>query len=382
LNSSRFIARPTARLHARSVPPVEDHGRCIAVRVVSVPARGAAEARLVLSTSAVHGSTRAAGLRGIAGIDLDQFPRLVGEHGLDLVPPDIEDSSVETAFLRDVAARGLDGSRRARRHVLGAQTLDDDGSVSAANIRCRGVRPMLADAGLPCLELGDAAIGLGVADGAALASTDDALSLADSHADQIDRRWQAVACAIGQHQRDGHAAINSDIAGNYGNVVSQLAADAELPAECGADDRGLSDATLQRPRVAELHPADFWQADARPAAIELFDADLAAGERKGIVDALALELRIPTKTFPCPAKRFVQRLQSPLLWRDVNGADKIDLGAEICQLPGLRHVIEIVAGRGLKVAPVVQTLIKREVPHQATNARELIEQNSLFDSRA
>lgn len=43
LDSSRCIICPKARLHARSVPPVENVDRCFAIGIVPVPARGADE---------------------------------------------------------------------------------------------------------------------------------------------------------------------------------------------------------------------------------------------------------------------------------------------------------------------------------------------------
>jgi hypothetical protein len=380
VDSSRFVARPLARLHARSVPPVQDYDRRIAVGIVSVPARGADEGRLVLAAPTVRGSTGAAGLRRVGRIDLDQASGLVSEHDIDLVPTYIEDGTIETALLRDIAAGRGDGSSHAGCHVLCTQPLDDHRAMPTADISRRGVCPMLADARLARPEFSNAAIGFGVARRAAFAATGNALSFADTLVQDINASRQGVARSVRQHHRHGYAAINAYGTGNGRAIFGQLAADTDLPFQSGARNCHLDDIAPNWPCVAELHPADLGKADARPAAVDLLHTDLASVERKGVAHALALELRIAALALPRPAECFVQRLQRALLRLLRYRAHEIHFGAKFRKLSRLRHVVEIVAGRSLKIAPVIEPLIQREVPHQTTDTSKLLEQDSLFGS--
>ncbi len=49
-----------------------------------------------------------AGLLGVTRVDLDHAVRLEGKHGLDLIPAEVEDGTIEPGLLRDVDARGTD----------------------------------------------------------------------------------------------------------------------------------------------------------------------------------------------------------------------------------------------------------------------------------
>lgn len=378
----RFDARPLARLYARSVPPAEDYDRSIAVGIVSVPACGADEGRLVLAASSVRGSTGAAGLRRISWVNFYQFSSLISEHGLYLMPSDIEDGAIETAFLCDVASGRVDGTDSACGHVLSTKSFHDHNSVATADVRSSNMRPMLANASLPSAEFGNAAISLGVAFRPPLAATGDALRLADAPTDNINRERQCVSRTVRKHQWDSHTTVDTDHAGNFLSVIGHLAANADLPSECSTSDSGFSDIATQRSCVAKFNPTNLRQLHTRPATIDLLNAYRAPNERESVVYALPFELRIAAETLPRSAKRFVQSLKNALLRLLRNGANKVHLGAELRQLTCLRHVIEIVSGLGLEIAPMVQTLVQCEVPHQSTNARKLVEQNDLFGSRA
>lgn len=371
-----------ARLHARGVPTLKDNNRCITVGVVSVPAGGTDERRLVFAAFTVRSATGAAGLRGIGRIDLDQVSGLVGEHGFDLMPTNVENGAIESTLLRDVASWCLDSSRRASGHVLCAQAFNNYCAVATADFRGGGMRPILADTSLTGFQLGYAALRLGVANGAAFAAAGDALGFADSAVNGGDAGRKRVACAIGQHNRNADAAIYSDTSGRTRRVSSVLAAEADLPAKGGFGNSSFGNVAAQRTCVTEFNPANLWELHPRPASVNLVDQYSASGEREGIVDALALKLRIAALATPRANERPIEGLQSTLLRLLRSKAHKVNFSAQLRQLARLSNVIEIITCASLKVAPVVKSLFQRKVPNQTANSSELIEQYSLFICRA
>lgn len=376
--TSRFDASLTAWLHARSVPPVQNVDRSIAVSVVSMAAGGADEGRLILAASAVQCPAGRAALRSIGRIDLDQSGGFVGKHRFDLMPAYIKDRTVQSALLRNIPARRNNRASSRRRHALCSQALDNHGAVVAGN-RGRGfMRPMLADARDLRLEPCETALGLGVSSGATLAAAYNALGLPGLALTGGEIGRQTVSGAIGEHNRNGNATVDAN-----GQLVIvrrfvDEAADAHLPTQCGFGDGQFTYGPSQIAGHAKFYPSYFRQFYTAPSAVKPLHGNPGRCERKGIVDTFPLGLGEATKAFPSTAITFIKRLQRPLLRRDVNGPNEIKLGAQGGQFARLVNVVQGVPGYGVIAPPVIAPLFKRQVPHKAANARKLRERHFLI----
>lgn len=172
----------TLHVQQRCVPPPFDIDRCIDVGVVSVTTIDANEARLAFAASRIDDVTCGAGLArepGRDGHDLTAaFLHLVGEDRRELVPARVEDHAVEPRFLANIAAWSLDRAPRRGGHAARVQVFEHDDTVAAADIERSAVVEVAADAGLPCLEPGDAALRPLPALRSSLAASDDPLCLA------------------------------------------------------------------------------------------------------------------------------------------------------------------------------------------------------------
>ncbi len=370
MDSSRFIGPTTGSLHARSVPPVENVDRRVSVGVVSVPARGADEGRLVLAASAIHGPAGRAGLRRVARVNLDETGDLVGKHRFDLMPADVQDCAVQAALLCNVPAGGVNRSFSGAGHVLGAQPFDHNTAVTGGNVAGNDVRPMLSGSGLPGLDGGNAALCLRPTNGTALAAGCDTLRLPGGSLMPGNLCRELVGGAIREHKRDGDATVNPNGDAVVCGLGVNQAADADLPSENGSGNGCLADASFDRARQSEANPSDFWQPDPAPTAVDLLNPDLSAGKREGVMHTLFLRLRVSAKPFPRAAVCFVKRLQRALLGRDVHSPNKVELGSQCCQFASLRDVVEIVAGVFLIAPPMVAALFNGKVPDQPAHTSE------------
>ena len=286
------------------------------------------EGRLVFAASTVHGTAARTRLRGKTGIDLHELMRLVKQHRLDLVPAHVENSVVESALLSDVLAGVLHCPGRGFRHVFGSQALDNDRAELPANVRCRDVRPMLADAGLLGADRSNATLRLRMPTRTPLASAGNSLSLARLPVQDGKHFWHRVTGAIGEHDRDSNASINTDRA-IFRKVlnVAVFAPDANLPTKRCEPDRGFSDLAGQITRHAEAHPSDLRQPHAAPTSVQPLNRYLTSVEGEGIVHAFLLWLRIAAKALKEAAVRIIQRLEHILLTRLADGADEVHLAA-------------------------------------------------------
>jgi len=354
----------------------------IVIGIVSETAGSTDEGRLVFTAQAVKVSAGRAGLRRVGGIDFHDPKCFVEKHRFDLVPSDVEDSAIETAFLSNVLAGLLNRSACGFCHVLCTEALDNDRAVTPGNLCGRLVRPMLADAGLSGLEGGNPTKGLGVPHRAALTPTGNALGFADAPFQQSDSVWKPVCRSIGKHQRDSNASIYADCAANVLNVSINLAPDGNLPTESGSANGDLGHPAFEIAGHAELDPTDLRQPNATPAMVYALNQDFTPIEGKGIIDALLLWLGKSSKALECTPVGIVQRLQSVLLSRLAAIADKVYFGPKCRQFPRLSDVIQIVASPSLVVPPVIATLFKRKVPYQPTNTRDMTKLFSLTRRRS
>lgn len=330
------------------------------------------EGRLVFASSTVHGSIARTTLRGKARVHLHDTMGFVEEHCFDLVPAHVENSAVESALLCDVAAGFLHGSGGAGGHVSGSQPLNNRSSVVLADGGCGLVRPVLADTGSFCLERGNTLSGGGVTVRPPLATCKNALCLTCPSLDDVEPFRQHVGGAVGEHERHGYAPVDSDRAVcSEALNVTVLTPDADLPAERRKTDGGFRYLSRQVPRHTELDPAYLRQTDTAPAVVQALNGYLTSVESEGIVHAFLLRLRIAAKALEEAAVSIVQRLERVLLAGLADSADKVCLAAESRQFPRLRHVVQVVAGSGLIVPPVITSLLKSKIPDETADPREL-----------
>lgn len=378
LNSSRFITGLMARLHARSVPPVEYDRRSVAVGVVSVPACSADEYRLAFAAPAVHGPAGRAGLRGIGCINLDQFSGFVGKHSLNLIPTHIQDGPVKAPFLGHVLSRRFYRTASTGRHALCSQRFDDHCAIAAANIGSSCVRPVFANTGLTGFKMGRLALCLGVSCGASLAAAGDTLGFAKPAFRLIEPGRQEVSGAVRKHDGDRNAPIYANRSGQDGAYGVSLAAETDLPAKGGARNCSIRDFTIPGSRISEFYPADFRQSNTTPPLVNLFNPNVFAWIRKAVIDALAFKGWVSGLSFAGSFESKIKGLQYTGLTVGVSGADEIHFGPQPRQLSPLADVIQVIAGAGVKIASVVKALIQREIPYQPAQTRKLLNQCSLF----
>ena len=314
----------------------------------------------------------------MARIDFHDPEGFVEEHRLNLMPPDVQDSSVEAAFLSNVLA-GL-GNRAARgfRHVLGAKALNHYGSEFPGNIRGSLVRPMLADARSFGAKCRNSPLRLAIAVRSTLTAAGNALGLADTTVEQCDHLGQPVSRSIGKHQRNGNAPVYADCAANVLGITIDLAADGNLPAQSGLAHGSLGHFAFDIAGHAKLDPADLGQANTAPAMVHALNGYLATIKSEGVIAPLLFWLWESAKAFESATVGIVQSFQGVLLGGLTAFADKVHLSPECRQFPCLRHIVEIVAGRCLIVSPMIAALLKSKVPHQTANASDLSKLFSLL----
>ena len=354
----------------------------VVIGIVAETAGSTDEGRLVFTAPTVNGSAGRACLRRVGWIDFNDPKCFVEKHRFDLVPSDVEDSAIETAFLSNVLAGLRNRSACGFCHALCTEALDYHCTVAPRNLGGRLVRPMLADAGLSGLEDGNPTKGLGVPNGPALTPTGNALGFADAPFQQSDSVWKPVCRSIGKHQRDRNASINADRAANVLNISINLAPDGNLPTERGSANGDLGHLAFYIAGHAKPDPTDLRQPNAAPSMVYALNRDLAPVKGKGIVDALLLWLGEPAKSLEGTPVGIIQRLQGVLLSRLAALADKVYFGPKCRQFPRLSNVIQIVAGPGLVVPPVIAALFKRKVPDQSANTRDLTKLFSLIRCRS
>lgn len=345
----------------------------VMVGIGSEAARGTDEGRLVLAASTVHGSTCRTGLRRMARVNLHDTMRLVKQHRLDLVPTHVKNGAIEPTLLSDVPARCLSGAGGRRRHVFGPEAFDYDRSKLAADIRGRLMRPVLADAGLLGLHCGNPADRFYPALRTALAAAGDPLSFPGASIQASNALWHGVRSAIGKHQRNRNATVDTDFAARVDSIFVNLAPNGDMPAKRRQADGCFSHLPTHVAGHAELDPADLREPNAAPSVIQSLDEELPTIEREGVVLAFFLGLRKTAKAIEGAAVSIIKRLQDVLLRRLADLADEIDLSAQPSKLSRLRHVIEVVTSTRLEVSPMATPLLKREVPYQTADPGELEE---------
>ena len=363
--SSHFIDGPAAYLSARSVPPVKDNDRSIAIGVVSMPACRTDKRRLALAASAVDCPAGRAGLRTISRVDLCEGCAFVGEHRLDLMPADIEDGSVQPAFLSDTFEAATSS------HVFGSQAFDDDVAVPGSDVSCCFVRPIFASAGLSGFQDGDTAAGFCVASRSPLLSRELFAGQPVALLQSPDIVWQRVACAIAEHHRYGNASIDADDLAIVDDLGICLTAKADLPTKRRQDNGSLCNRSLNVTVPTKLDPTYLGQANTRPALVDPIDLNFAPNVTKCFVDAFLFPPWKSTLSRKETAERRIKILKRALLSGLTNSANPIELRPKRSQLFGLRNVVQIVAGAGLVVPPVIDALLKRSIPNRAAYRRDL-----------
>ena len=298
MGSSHFIGGETPFLHAhrRSVPAQYFYSG-VRIGVGFVAAMTANEARLAFAASFVYATTNRTGLTSVVRGDFAKKTaalfEFVGEQGFELKPALIEDGSIQTGFLADVATGLLDGSLRARRHVRNLQVFEDDGSEAIGEVGCDLVMPMLTDASTLGGQFGASALLLQPALGAPLTARQDALCGAVATFEGLERLGNREHLAGTQGQCIGDATVYADAwpsVSDFGHLNG--AGEADVPAKRIGRDRGSQYVALDRARISELHPTYLGYPDGGPFCVEALKLDLSPLKAKAIIHALAARSRI------------------------------------------------------------------------------------------
>ncbi len=195
---------PFLHEHERRVPTQDDLCR-IDVRVVSMSAGGADEARLVLATPAVHRAAREACARGVVGGHFDQrsaaFFQLAVQQGFKEMPALVQDRPVQTGLLANSAPRFLHRPTSGTGHVPGVQVFDHDRAEAPREIGAGPVEPIAADTGAAGRQHRHAPSGPGISPGPRFAARGRAAPCVACAPDPQDwpepgyaRPWTAKAC--------------------------------------------------------------------------------------------------------------------------------------------------------------------------------------------
>ncbi len=382
MDSLRFNGSTTGNLHARSVPPVQDYDRRVMVGVPTVPARYAQEDRLAFATVSGHGPAGRAGLGRIGRVDADNSRRFVGEHGLNLMPPDVKDGSVQAALLGDVPSGEFDGTFCARRHRLSAKLFDNDSPVPAGNGGCRLVSPMFPNASLLRSQRRNSALCFLVTNGPTFPSAGNALSFPNALFQNAYAYWKAVRASIAQHQGYGDASVNSDRAAGVSHIAIDKASNGNLPTKRCLRNRNFAYLAFHWARQAKLDPSNLRKPDLAPFGVDLLHQDFSSTVAKGFVGTLLLKIRVATLTLPSKSVGTVQRLKCALQGGDVDSSDKIDLSPEQSEFSGLGHIVQVVPCTGLVAPPMVPALFQGEVPDKPARPRKLRHRGGLVWRRA
>lgn len=372
MNGSRFITAQKGKFHARSVPPVENVDRRVAVGVISVSATRADEGRLAFAASTVDRPAGRAHLRRVRRINLDQAEGLVGQHQFYLMPADVQNGAVESALPANVLSWICNRAGGRGSHAFCPKTLNDNRTVCPRYRSGRFMGPVPANASNLGVQQRRPVLGLCPAGRPALSLRRYPLRPSQFLAGHRQVVRKREGCSVRQHQWSGHATVYA-----HGlSIVRQVAFDAAtygyLPAGRRSRDARLSDYALQRSGQAELDPPDLGKPNAAPAAIDLFNGNISTGKAEGVVHALTLGLRVTAVSPPCLDEGVVERLKGPLKRSDVNGSNEVALSAKCGQFPGLGDVVQVVARGSPVLAPMISALLKGQIPDQAAHTSELI----------
>ena len=296
----------------------------------------------------------------------------------------LKDRAIKTRLLPDHTARFIDGSLGRSRHIGDFKRLDTDHAIARRKFRGLVVVPVLADTrrlGLQCRRpFTRFSIPFGTAPAPARGLLRGFMPpVEDSHS--LNRR--VIEIAIGQRQGIGDATIYPNCGAEInGSFVLNFASKTNMPAERIERDGCVFDDASQWPCVAKLHPAYFRQANARPIAVQSLDLNLTALKSETIVDAFFARRGVFGAARKEIGESFIEVAQSLLLASLRNGGDPIELGSKNGQFASLRDVIELRSGFTLVCPPPNTALLQAEIVDQAANARELLEQETLFNARS
>jgi hypothetical protein len=281
----------------------KDHLGGVHVRVICVPAGGAAEA-LCRAAAGVRRPADGARPRRVRRFYPDYSPtsllRFVGEKRQQHAPALVGDLAVERALGRNIHAGLLDGAADGADHVGQPERLNRD-QVEALDQRPRElVRGVAPTVGLALALAGKLRCGLGTPARSSLATRQSACRTAHGRARFATGTWPIEVLTGGERDEPAHTEINADGLAYGGSrlVLGQLAADRDVVARsrsgAPACHAHLAERRLCRDRAVpfDLDAADALEANA--ALVGDRDAARVTLQRpgEGVEAAGGLEARV------------------------------------------------------------------------------------------
>ena len=374
-NAVRFTGHPRKSSGFQS--KTENILRRVGVGVFSVAAFQTQEFGLRPPVILVDVAADAASLAGVGGRHSDKpgaMPsRLVFQHLADLRRRDIQHGAVETCLGPDIAARFLDGSRRAGRHVAHLQILDDDKAVVFGNCRRRLVGGILAPPRQFRLKPGNGHLGLPPVLGAFVPPRQPLLQGCQL----------APLLLAGARQHDQFAGRKDEWLGNsqvdsHGRAEIRqwirrldLALDRDMPAIRLTADRGRFRLAFHRAMLGPIHPPGLGQENPLRRDFELL--------RIGIAEAVAVTTFAEFREAGATVEEIPERLfqiDDRLLKRVIGSVTQ----------PG-RFILErreflnlVIGGQASRIAamPFQATLLKAKIVDEPARADRLPKQGFLF----
>lgn len=371
--------------HRRRVP-AQDVYRSICVGVCLETTMLTRKACLAFAALLVDGSTFRTGLRGIGGVDLEQittaFFELVGKNSFKGEPALVENASVQSGFLFDVAPRTFNASLGSSCHLGNLEVFENDSSIVTHNIERGFVVPVKANAGTTGRKAGVSPQSLSVTNRATLSARSLSLCGTATTFDCFQRYGNGKPATVRKRKGVGNTSVyakgRADVGGDR---VFNFASKTDVPAKRIMRNRGVFDGPSQQAGVAEFDPTKFRQAHSRPLGIQFLNLHLTTLKAKTVIDAFAPWRWILGRSFEEVAKSPVKITQSLLQAGLRDGSYPIKPGSQLGEFTGLSDVIEWPSSAVLVLPPPSVSLFQREIVDQATDAGKLAKQTLLLISR-
>ena len=295
------------------------------------------------------------------------------------MPTLIQDRPIQPSLLPDVRAMAFGGTLGAGGHSLGVKVFQYNRAKALAEVKGGPVVPILADAGRAGLQSCNTASLLRMAGRPSFPARQNPLRASLTSFKGCKAVGQSHQLTCGQGQRLRNTSINTN-GGKCvrGRVMFNGEAKADMPAISRIADRGVVQLANKRTSITVLHPTDLGQTHFGPLGIQLTGFQLTTLETECITHAPLSRVGIFGNTFEESLIGPVEIAQGLLQWRDMDSRYPIILRAQRGQLSGLTGVADVFARAGLKVAPVVTALFKRQIVNKAADTRKLTEQFRLL----
>ena len=374
-HGSRFNSPLMGYLHAliRGASPPKYVLRSVDVGVVSVTTGDAIEGRLVLAASGVHDTTRGTRLRRKLCRDSHNstasFLHLVGQDRRELVPASVEDGTVQSGFLPNIASGLRDGASRARGHTFGLQVFQNGDAEAIGDVERRSMMKVAADAGCASLHARYPLLCPLPPLRTSLAPTHYPLRCSLSGLNAIQAFGHDKHVAGRKRKCSGNSAINSNgIRQWLWGFVVYFTSNAYVPTSGVARYSRAYDMAANGPCATKLDPSNLWNPNRRPFIIVILRSCVWTFKPEAIVLTFSARSRkicaAPEEVF----ERFVQVAKNLMKAVGWNGADPVYLGSQLGNLRSLRRMVERPSSRPFVLPPPIASLFESNIVDKSAYA--------------